>query len=113
MTILTIKRGDMLPALSAILVDAGGVEADLDTAIEVRFLMRHQRGEPLKVNAVATGAGAMATYAWEDGDTDTVGLYLAEFRVTWPESKPQTFPQLGSILVRIIPDLGPVPDPGP
>lgn len=99
--VFTIHRGDRLPNFAATLADADGNAPDLDTATEVRFQLRSTRDGTTKVDGAATGDGAVATYEWAAGDTDTPGRYWAEIHVTWPGELPQTFPNDTPIVVHI------------
>ncbi len=109
----TIKRNDLLPVLEAILKDANNEPVDLTDATGVVFHMREEEGEALKIDGVAGTFGAnratgKVIYAWVSNgtkDTDTSGLFLGEFEVTWTGGKIQTFPSKGYITVEIVDDL--------
>lgn len=110
----SIKRNDLLPVLEAILKDANDNPVDLTDATDVVFHMREEDGETLKIDGVAGTFGAnratgKVIYAWRwldpDFDTDTSGLFLAEFEVTWTGGKIQTFPSRGYISIQIVDDL--------
>lgn len=80
---LHIKRGDRLPKIRRTLKREDGTVVNL-TGASVVFRMR-PRGGALKVNAAATvvdAAGGVAEYAWAVNDTDTEGLFEAEWAVT-------------------------------
>jgi hypothetical protein len=105
----SIKRNDLLPVLDAILKDADKQPIDLTNAQSIVFHMRSEDSRELKItDGVAEftdkPSGAVR-YSWVDGDTDTEGLFLAEFEVTWNDSKIQTFPNADFISVQIIEDL--------
>ena len=113
MSDFTIKRNDLLPTLEAILKDADGNPVDLTDATDVVFHMREEEGAGLKIDGVAASfdanpATGKVIYAWRTNgnkDTDTSGLFLAEFEVTWTGGKIQTFPSQGYISIQIVDDL--------
>lgn len=101
MSTFTIKRGDTLPKISAVLSDKDG-PVDL-TGASVRLIV------PPIVDASATIVDADAgsvEYQWQAGDTETRGVYKAEFQVTFPSGDILTFPNDGFITVQIDSDLG-------
>lgn len=106
----TIKRGDRLPALT-LTVTGDGTPVDLTTATAVRLIVRATSDRSngpayLDTTLAARPADGVLTYAWADGDTDTVGQYRVEVEVTWPGGLKQTFPGAGYGDLRIVPDLG-------
>lgn len=106
MTTFTIKQNDRLPKLRATLLDGSGSAIDL-TGAGVVFRMRPRAGGALKINASATvvsAAAGIAEYAWAAGDTDTAGLFDAEFVVTLA-GLAQTVPASGYVLVLVEPPL--------
>lgn len=122
-----IKQNDLAPSYAVVLTDATGF-VDLELASSIKFLMR---GSEKEDPAAPDVTGAMtkakvkiknplkpseeievwvATYDWEVGDTDQdPGLFDVEVEVTWPGSKPETFPadeEEPYLLVHILEDLG-------
>lgn len=99
-----IKRGDTSPAIR---FELEPVTVSM-TGATVRFQMRARSG-----NVVMNVAASVVTptdvptveYVWQDGDTETAGLYEAEFRVTYADGKIETFPNAGFIPVRISEDV--------
>jgi hypothetical protein len=88
--------------------DDNGV-VDLTNATSVRFMMGLEGSTTNKVAAAATFVSRPAgtvQYAWTGTDTDTVGDYDGEFEVTWPGSKPETFPNRGFIKISVYQDRG-------
>jgi hypothetical protein len=84
------------------------IPVDLTDATSVRFLMSTASGTTAKVDAPAAfvdRTGGIVEYAWQAGDTDTVGDYSIEFEVMWG-TEPQTFPSNGYFTARINADLG-------
>ena len=105
MSTIIVKRGDTRPALTANLSTAAG-PIDL-TGATVRFVMGNP-GEAAVVNAAATivdAAAGTVRYSWLPADTDTAGMWRAEWEITWPDGV-QTVPADGYDLVRIVSDLG-------
>lgn len=98
---ITIKQNDTVPALEAQLVNADGTAIDL-TLCSVWLHMGN------KINAVSEITDAIkgwVKYAWQTGDTDTVGLYKAEFEIKYPDGAIQTVPNDGYFLIQIVNEL--------
>lgn len=98
-------RNDLLPSLTVACEYADGTAVDLSSATSPKFYMRDSRdaSAAVKVNAAATvsnGAAGELTYAWNSGDTDTVGTYAAEFEVQIGGRK-LTFPN-GPQLLKVV-----------
>lgn len=108
MNVFNVKRDDLLPEPQVTLYDALGAVVDLTTATSVKFLMRLASTGAVKVNAAATvvtaGSGVVK-YTWAGTDTDTAGSYQAEWEVTWPGGKTQTFPTKGFDTVVVYEDV--------
>lgn len=109
MSIFTIKQGDLVPAITATLMQAVGSSAaapiDLTAASAVKFAMRRQG--VIKVDAAGTVVSAAAgtvRYQWITADTDTVGVYDCEWQITWPSGK-QTVPGGGYDQINIVDDI--------
>lgn len=102
-----IKRHDRNPPLSSVL------EAPADTAVNlsgatVKFIMTLLGASSAKVNAAATivsATGGSVTYAWGASDTDTSGLYIAEWEVTFGDGTKRTFPENDYLYVNVVADL--------
>lgn len=106
-----LKQNDLQPDFRARLLDED-TPVDLTSATSVQMLMRNRRAG-LKVHApmaiadqTDTDLKGVVSYTWAPGDTDTAGDFQAEIQVTWPNSKPQTFPAKGHITIVIEKDLG-------
>lgn len=110
----TLKANDLLPSLQGVTASKGA-PVDLSGATSVRFIMRAAdsafapvAGAP-KVNAtavaVAPATSGVLRYDWAVGDTATPGNYVGEFQVTFPGTKPQTFPTTSYITIQILADL--------
>lgn len=101
-----LKRGDTLPQIKSTLRNPDKSLMNL-TGATVRFRMRARGAGSAKVDAVATvvdAANGVVAYAWSPADTDTEGLYDAE----WPVTKSgavETVPNNGFLRVLIGPHL--------
>jgi hypothetical protein len=106
----TIKRGDRLPSIEAVLKDAANTIADLSgVGVSVRFLMTARDAGVAPLNApavIVNGAAGRVRYDWQVGDTQTVGVYYAEFEVTFLSGKKETFPNARHLVVLVEEDLG-------
>lgn len=106
----SIKQNDREPAFTARLLEDGS-PMDLAGA-SVRFIMKHvdaAEDEDPKVDAEASVVDedlAMVTYDWASGDTDTPGLYKAEFELTLSNGRTRTVPTKDYLHIRVIADLG-------
>lgn len=105
----TIKKGDLLPPLDAILKDANGKAVDLTAASGgVKFSMIASDSDTPKISCVTAGVpsaeSGQVQYLWTGTDTDVVGKYFGEFEVDWGTKK-QTFPNKGFITIEIVEDI--------
>lgn len=108
MAAFRIKKGDLLPEIQGTCEDANG-PIDLTNATGVRFLMGLTGSTTNKVAAAATFVdrpSGVVKYTWTGTDTDTVADYDGEFEVTWPGSKPETFPNRGFLKISVYQDRG-------
>ncbi len=106
-----IKRNDTERVIQTTLTFNEGA-VDL-TGATVKFIMRKKslgpNAEP-KVESAATVESAVdgvVRYQWVPGDTDTTGVYNAEWEVTWPGSKTDTYPNNDYNIVNVVADLNP------
>jgi hypothetical protein len=103
---VTIKRGDTRHAIRAILKDSSGSPVNL-TGCTVTFCMA-----PLGRSAVVSRevdihdtAGGEVWVVFAPGETDISGVYRAEFRVTYPDGRKETFPNSGYLAIQILDNL--------
>ena len=102
-----IKVGDTLPWIAAALEDSEGPVSLAGAA--VKFKMRLQGTTVLKVdgNAVVDDEPlAEVHYPWITADTDTAGIYEAEWEVTFPSGAKLSFPNDRHLLVMVMAAVG-------
>lgn len=107
MSTFYLKTGDLLPVIRSTLSDADDA-FDLASATGVAFVMKPYGSGEVKVDAAAAIDDAEArevSYVWQEGDTDTPGVYRAEWRVTYAEGV-VTFPNGSYDVVHIRGALG-------
>lgn len=105
MSTFHIKRGDLMPALTADLADGQGNPVGL-TGATVNFVMADATGNVV-IDAAATIDPAVVgrvRYFWLAGDTDNVGIYSAEFVVT-AAGNTQSFPTTNFTRIEVVPDV--------
>lgn len=98
-----IKRGDTSPGIKYALIPANITLA----GATVRFQMENSARQTV-IDAVATidqATPPIVSYAWQSGDTDTVGNYSAEFRVEYADGSVETFPNCGFIAISVCRDV--------
>lgn len=79
-----LPKGALLPLLTATLSDENG--AINLTGATVKFQMRLPGSSTLKVDANATVVSAalgQVSYTWVAADTDTIGIYVGWFLITF------------------------------
>ncbi len=106
---MKIARGDLLPPLTANLTNTStaGVTTpvDLTTATSIRVIGRRAGATTNLFDRTVTGtSGGVVTMQWQTADTAVAGRIKVEVEVTWPGSKPQTFPVRDA--VDVYDDLG-------
>jgi hypothetical protein len=96
-----IKQNTTTPDIEARLADGNGA-VDL-TGASVLFVMRSMKTGTVKVSHAATvlvadpselssASAPNVVYEWLPADTNTAGLYEAEWRVTYADGQTQRFP---------------------
>ena len=102
-----IRVGYLLPELEVTLYHDRDV-ADLTNATGVELRYRLKSGGAVTVkNAAFVGArtGGKVKYAWVTGDTDTVAVYEANWRVTYQGGKTENFPSDEFFTIKVAADL--------
>ena len=106
MTKFYMKQNDTSPAIKIECADGDDAVIPV-TGAAVRFFMRDSAGT-VKVNAagsITDGPSGIIQYDWVAGDTDTAGVFNAEFQVTFAGGEIETFPNKGYISVVIEDDI--------
>lgn len=107
---MSVKVGNTLPAVASVLYDEDGTLADLtEVGTTVKFVMGREPGRQAKVDAdaqITDAAAAEVQYNWTDADTDTPGVYSAEFEVHYPSGKIKSFPDGQYIIITILARAG-------
>lgn len=108
-----LKAHDVLPSIQASLT-SGGTAVDL-TGATVKFIMRAADANfapsngTAKINTTAVivspATSGVVRYDWATQDTDSPGNYVAEWQVTFTDSKVETFPTLTYHAISIMADL--------
>ena len=102
----SIKRNDRLPAIEATL-EADGEAMDL-TDCTVTFIMTRVGDTSATVSAeadVVSATDGTVSYSWGATDTETAGLYRAEFEVEDEDGLKRTFPADDYLYVNVVADL--------
>jgi transcriptional/translational regulatory protein YebC/TACO1 len=102
---ITLKRNDTKNNIKATLSNESG-PVDL-TGATVRFLMaKHGMIKIDRKAQIQDAVNGIVWFIFEQGDTDEVGIFQAEFEVTYSDARIETFPNDCFILINIISDLG-------
>lgn len=102
-----ITQGDTWPPITVSLTGSDGEAVDL-TGATVTFSMRTASGTVLIDKASCSVTNAVAgevMYTWTDTDTAVAGEHQAEFEVTLPTGKVESFPNDSYLLIAIRPQV--------
>lgn len=100
-----IKQGDREPYIETTLRDQHGNPINLGGGRTVRFRMWPYGYGDVVVDAPAdiiAQAGGRARYAWQEGDTDSPGLFEAEWLVTNLDGSVETYPNGGHNVIQVV-----------
>lgn len=101
--VFNIKRGDTSPGirykLSPPTVDLNGASVSLQMMDSGGVTVLDRSADIFSVNP------PIVEYGWQVGDTDNVGWYRAEWKVTYGDGSVETFPNKGYITVRVNRDV--------
>lgn len=107
-----IKQGDTSPAIKVQLSDENGTAIDITGYQEVSFHMADPDGSTVKVDddtsggvSVTDASAGKVKYEWSAGDTDTAGVYQAEWEVTYGDGTIETFPNSGYTRILVVAQL--------
>lgn len=109
----SLKTGDLVPSITATLIDADGAAIDIAGA-DVTFVLRKIDADAPTIESAATnlqvtdgtdGSKGHVRYDFIDGDTDDAGGYRGEWRVEFAEG-PGTMPNSRYVSVAIYDSLG-------
>jgi hypothetical protein len=104
--VFIIKHNDTRTALKAILKDATGAVVNL-TGCQVVFIMTYQGKVLINRQAlIMNETGGEVWVVFTKQETAQVGSMNGEFKVTFPDTSIETFPNGGYIQMQILPDLG-------
>lgn len=99
---IKIVQNDTKPYLEFDITQEG-VPVDL-TGCTVKFYMKDADTGTVKVNgstcSITDAENGKCRYVWNSGDTGTVGTYLGEVEVTFPDGKIQTGYKQMTIIIR-------------
>lgn len=107
-----IKQNDTSPAIQSQLVNEDDEPIDfssngLQPASSVDFHMIDE-DDNVVVNAAGVfddKADGKVSYSWQSGDTDTTGVYEAEWEVTYNSGAIESFPNSANLIVVIEEEL--------
>jgi len=96
--IFYLKKNDTYPNVEATLSDVDGPIDLTDCTVKFRMSLPALDDKFVEKDATVvmpqTGADVGKVYAeFVDGDTDTIGTYSVEWKVTFPNAKVATFPR--------------------
>lgn len=105
----TMKQNDTGPPFEIVVMTGLREVVDLTGVTAPEFHMRRRRTKELVVDATAeisNAIGGLLAYNWAAGDTDTPGLYEAEFQITLPNGEGTiSIPNDGHYLIEIVPEI--------
>jgi len=101
-----LKKNDTEPTIQAMLMTDDGSPVDLSVA-SVRFHMRNSSGTVVidEPATIINGSAGIVQYDWTATETETSGLFEAEFEVTYSSGGIETFPNVGYEEIVITDDI--------
>lgn len=109
-TEFVIKQNDLEPPIVGTVTDPLGTPINLTGATNQVLILKPIGGGAAQRLSTGTtilsAAGGRIKHAWVAGETATAGSFFAEWEVTWPSSRVQTFPTEGTFSVVIEQDQG-------
>ena len=101
----SIGKGDRLPAIEAELLQGEKAVNLTGATVEIRYRPQAGGAVTTKTASITDAAKGCVSYGWVSGDTDTAGVYVARWRVTYADGKKSSFPNVGFIKIAITDDL--------
>lgn len=102
MASIKIVQNDTKPPLEFEITQEGA-PVDL-TGSTVKFYMKEVNTGTVKINGttcdITDATKGKCRYQWASGDTNTVGVYVGEVEVTFPDTKIQTGYKQMTIIIR-------------
>ena len=104
---IEVREADLQPVAETV-IRRGSKIVDLtaEGATTVTFTMRNRYDSAVKIDEAAAsifdGPNGKLRYTWVAADTDTPGVYLADWTVTFPGG-PESFPTRASDIVIVHP----------
>ncbi len=112
--IFKIKRNDTLPELQLNITTKGNlgqkIGYDLSGATGVTFTMIDGCSNTKVYNQdaeILCASGGTIQYSWQDGDTDTEGIYYGEFQIKFSSGKRLSVPTQNGIKIEVLKDINP------
>lgn len=96
-----IKKGDRAPSVEATLRRGDRTAIDLTSVTSINFQMGELDNSAVIVDAEA----GTVRYDWGSDETDTPGVFNAEFKILWNDGREQTVPNRSHIKVYITEDV--------
>lgn len=112
--IFRIKRNDTLPTLQVSIGTSGnlgqktGYNLSGVSAITFTMIDNCSNSKVYKQLAqIVCTTGGTIQYSWQDGDTNTEGMFLGEFELNYSTGQRMSIPAQGGIKIEILKDLDP------
>ena len=112
--IFKIKRNDTLPALQVSIGTKGNlgqkIGYDLTNVTGITFTMIDECSNSKVYNQTAQiicVSGGTIQYNWQDGDTDTEGIFMGEFELGFATGQRLSIPTQSGIKIEILKDIDP------
>lgn len=113
-SIFKIKRNDTLPVLQVSIGTRGNlgqkIGYNLVGVTGVTFTMVDECSNSKVYDQpaqIVCSSGGTIQYLWQDGDTDTEGIYYGEFELKYDTGQRLSIPTQGGIKIEIMKDFDP------
>ena len=113
MNSFNIKQGDTSPALRVQLQNENEQSVDIRGYNRLSFYLKKEDSDTLKIDLddsdpkviVEDPESGIVRYEWLRKDTNTTGVYKAEFEVEYANGSIESFPNTGNITIYINEDI--------